>query len=294
MQYLTLPPEVNSARMFVGAGSGPLLTTAAAWDGLAAEARLATQGWESVILSMTVKAWQGQASASMLAAATPYLGWLNVAAAGAERAARSARDAVSAFEAALTGTVRPLAVAANCVRTVSLAGSNFFGQDFPAIAATEAEYEQMWAQNVVAISGYHADVSSAAAGLVPRHNVVANLKATWLNVAKLNFGIGNIGHGNIGSGNTGDCNSGSGNTGNANLGNGNQGSYNMGSGNSGITGAAGYGNLGLFNLGGHGNSGLANSGPANGFANSGIWNLGEFNSGGFNIGKRLSGFWHRS
>lgn len=37
MSFLVLPPEVNSALMFAGAGSGPTLAAAAAWDGLAAE-----------------------------------------------------------------------------------------------------------------------------------------------------------------------------------------------------------------------------------------------------------------
>lgn len=39
MSFLVLPPEVNSALMFAGAGSGPTLAAAAAWDGLAAEVR---------------------------------------------------------------------------------------------------------------------------------------------------------------------------------------------------------------------------------------------------------------
>ncbi|WP_416143388.1 PPE domain-containing protein [Mycobacterium tuberculosis] len=38
MNFSVLPPEINSGRMFFGAGSGPMLAAAAAWDGLAAEA----------------------------------------------------------------------------------------------------------------------------------------------------------------------------------------------------------------------------------------------------------------
>ena len=37
MDFLALPPEINSALMYAGAGSGPLFVAAAAWDGLAAE-----------------------------------------------------------------------------------------------------------------------------------------------------------------------------------------------------------------------------------------------------------------
>ena len=37
MDFAFLPPEINSGRMYVGPGSGPLLAAAAAWDGIATE-----------------------------------------------------------------------------------------------------------------------------------------------------------------------------------------------------------------------------------------------------------------
>ena len=37
MDFGSLPPEINSARMYAGPGSGPMLAAASAWDGLAAE-----------------------------------------------------------------------------------------------------------------------------------------------------------------------------------------------------------------------------------------------------------------
>ncbi|WP_016721319.1 PPE domain-containing protein, partial [Mycobacterium tuberculosis] len=37
MNFAVLPPEVNSARIFAGAGLGPMLAAASAWDGLAEE-----------------------------------------------------------------------------------------------------------------------------------------------------------------------------------------------------------------------------------------------------------------
>ncbi|OOK78567.1 PPE family protein [Mycobacterium kansasii] len=33
MNFVILPPEINSARVYLGAGSGPMLAAAAAWDG---------------------------------------------------------------------------------------------------------------------------------------------------------------------------------------------------------------------------------------------------------------------
>jgi PPE-repeat protein len=63
--------------------------------------------------------------------------------------------------------VHPLQVAANRNGLVQLVMSNLFGQNAPAIAAVEADYERMWAQDVAAMAGYHAGASAAAAQLAP-------------------------------------------------------------------------------------------------------------------------------
>lgn len=44
-----LPPEINSARMFAGAGSGPLFAAASAWEGLAADLWASASSFESVL-----------------------------------------------------------------------------------------------------------------------------------------------------------------------------------------------------------------------------------------------------
>lgn len=49
---------------------------------------------------------------------------------------------------------------------ISLAHSNIFGQNTPAIAASEADYSEMWAQDIVAMDGY-AGTSAAASELTP-------------------------------------------------------------------------------------------------------------------------------
>ena len=167
MNFSVLPPEVNSARMFSGAGSAPMLTAAAAWDGLASELGSAASSFSSVTSGLTDQAWQGPASAAMTAAAAPYTGWLSAAAAQATGAAGQARTVAGAFEAALAATVHPLQVAANRNGLAQLVMWNLFGQNAPAIAAAEAEYEQMWAQDVAAMAGYHAGASAAAAQLAP-------------------------------------------------------------------------------------------------------------------------------
>ncbi len=167
MNFSVLPPEVNSARMFSGAGSAPMLAAAAAWNGLADELSSAASSFSAVTSGLASHAWQGPASQAMAAAAAPYAGWLDAAAARATGAAGQAQAVVGAFEAAQAATIHPLAVAANRNGLVELVLSNFFGQNWPAIAAAEADYEAMWAQDVAAMAGYHAGASAAAAQLSP-------------------------------------------------------------------------------------------------------------------------------
>lgn len=48
MNYSVLPPEINSLRMFTGAGSAPMLAASVAWDRLAAELAVAASSFGSV------------------------------------------------------------------------------------------------------------------------------------------------------------------------------------------------------------------------------------------------------
>jgi PPE-repeat protein len=166
MDFGVLPPEINSARMYSGPGSGPLLVAATGWDGLAAELSLAAASYGAVISRMTALSWHGPASASMAAAAAPYVDWINTAAAQAEQTATQARAAAGANEAAFAATVPPPVIAANRSQLLSLIATNILGQNTPAIAATEAQYAEMWAQDATAMYGY-AGLSAAAATLSP-------------------------------------------------------------------------------------------------------------------------------
>ncbi|MGB9221784.1 PPE family protein [Mycobacterium sp.] len=162
-----LPPEINSALIFGGAGSGPLFATAEAWAGLASELGASAASFDSVIAALTGGPWAGPASVSMAAAATPYVGWLSGAAAQAQLASSQAVAAATAFETALTSTVHPAAVDTNRLSLTSLIATNFLGQNTPAIAATEFDYVEMWAQDVAAMLGYHAGATSVATTLTP-------------------------------------------------------------------------------------------------------------------------------
>jgi PPE-repeat protein len=154
MDFAVLPPEVNSARMYAGAGAGPMLAAASAWDGLAADLHSAASSYQSAITSLTAGAWLGPSSATMAAAAAPYVTWMQTAAAQAEQTANQAIAAAAAYEAAFAETVPPPVIAANRSLLAALVASNIFGQNTSAIATTETQYAEMWAQDTGAMQGY--------------------------------------------------------------------------------------------------------------------------------------------
>ncbi len=154
LNFGALPPEVNSAKMYAGAGSGSLLAAAAAWNTMAAELRSAATNYDAVIKSLVSEGWLGPSSAKMAAAITPYLEWLETTATQAQQAGASANAAAAAYEAAFAATVPPPVIAANRTLQANLVASNIFGQNTGAIAATEAQYGQMWAQDASAMTSY--------------------------------------------------------------------------------------------------------------------------------------------
>ena len=166
MDFALLPPEINSGRMYAGPGSGPMLAAAAGWDGLAADLEFAAASYQSAISNLTSGPWLGPSSASMAAAAAPYVSWISTTAIQAWQVATQAKMAAGAYEAAYAMTVPPPVIAANRSLLMALVATNFLGQNTPAIAATEARYAEMWAQDATAMYAY-AGASAAATTLTP-------------------------------------------------------------------------------------------------------------------------------
>jgi PPE-repeat protein len=166
IDFGAFPPEFNSARMYAGPGPISLIGAALAWDGLAAELHTAASCYRSVIAGLMTGRWMGPSSLTMASAFAPYMAWTAGAAARAAEAAGQARLAVEIYEAAFVMTVPPPAVAANRVQLATLMATNFFGQNSAAIAATEAQYGEMWAQDAAAMYAY-ASGSAAACDVTP-------------------------------------------------------------------------------------------------------------------------------
>jgi PPE-repeat protein len=163
--FATRPPEINSGLMYSGPGAGPMMAAAATWNNLAAELATAAASHESVISELSGE-WMGPASSAMAAAAAPYVEWMYNAAAAAEHAASQASASAAAYQTAFAMTVPPPLIAANRTQLAALVATNVLGQNTPAIAATEAQYGEMWAQDAAAMYGY-AGSSANAASLNP-------------------------------------------------------------------------------------------------------------------------------
>ncbi|MEO8814915.1 MAG: PPE family protein [Mycobacterium sp.] len=162
MDFAALPPEINSSRIYSGPGTGPILAAAAAWDQLANDMNSSAAAYRSVVAGLTTDGWQGPSAMMVSNAVAPYVAWMHSTAAQAEQTAVQAKTAAAAYQTAFTMTVPPVLVAANRTQLMSLIVGNFFGQNSPAIAATEADYDRMWAQDAGAMYSYNASATAAS------------------------------------------------------------------------------------------------------------------------------------
>ncbi len=158
------PPELNSALMYSGAGAGPLMAAASAWDELAADLETTATSYQSVIQQLTGGPWLGPSSARMASSTAPYIAWLQASSIQAAQTSAQARLAAAAYEGAFDATVPPAVIAANRALLMALIATNFLGQNTPAIAATEAHYMEMWFQDGLTMDTY-ALVSQQATAL---------------------------------------------------------------------------------------------------------------------------------
>ncbi len=162
LDFGALPPEVNSGRMYAGAGSGPMLAAAAVWEALAAELLSAATSYSATIDGLTTGPWTGPSSTTIAASVAPYVAWMTSTGTQAEEAAARAQMVAAAYQTAFAATVPPPMIEANRAQLMALVASNILGQNTPAIAATEAQYMEMWAQDATAMYVYGASATSAS------------------------------------------------------------------------------------------------------------------------------------
>ncbi|HME76341.1 MAG TPA: PPE family protein [Mycobacterium sp.] len=161
MSFMMFPPEVNSALMYSGAGSGPLMAAASAWDELAADLETTATSYQAVIQQLTGGPWLGPSATSMASSTAPFIAWLQGSSIQAAQTSAQALAAAAAYEGAFDATVPPSVIAANRALLAALVATNFLGQNTPAIAATEALYMEMWIQDGLTMDTYAAASTQA-------------------------------------------------------------------------------------------------------------------------------------
>ena len=160
MSFITLPPEITSALIHSGPGTGSLIEASDAWQRLGTELDDSVRGYAPALSTLT-EAWRGPSAAAMTQAVGPYVTWLRTTAQQCQQLSSSAQVAAAAFGSTLVSVVHPSVVTANRAQLVHLLATNAFGINLPAIAATEAQYQAMWANNSSAIFRYQAASAQA-------------------------------------------------------------------------------------------------------------------------------------
>jgi PPE-repeat protein len=165
MSFSLFPPEFNSAMMFTGAGSGPLLEASTAWSQLAADLESTATQYQTLVTNLVTGAWLGPSSVQMAAAVEPYIAWMQGAAATAAQTGVQAQAAAAAYQTAYSSMVPLPVIAENRAELAALVANNFLGQNTGAIATNEANYLDMWIQDALGMDTYQ--VNSQAASTLP-------------------------------------------------------------------------------------------------------------------------------
>jgi PPE-repeat protein len=165
MSFSLIPPEINSALMYSGAGSGPLLEAATAWDELAADLEATATQYQTAVTNLTTGTWLGPSSAHMASAAEPYIAWLQSTATEAGQTGAQAKAAAAAYQTAYSSMVPPPVISANRAELTTLVSNNFLGQNTGAIAQNEANYLDMWIQDALGMDTYNQNANLASSAL---------------------------------------------------------------------------------------------------------------------------------
>lgn len=161
-----MPPEVTSGVIYAGPGGASLQAAATAWANLSTDLQQSAVSYRNVLNGLT-DVWSGPSATAMISALVPYILWVDTTAVQAAHLGTLAQSAAEAANTVRAEVVPPPLIAANRLQLLTLIATNILGQNAPAIAANEAAYSAMWAQDATAMTTYAASSQAATSAITP-------------------------------------------------------------------------------------------------------------------------------
>jgi PPE-repeat protein len=152
-----MPPEINTSRLMVGAGSAPMLQAASGWEAFALS--LEAQADElAASLAQLSAMWTGAASERAVSAITPAITWMRTTSLQAHKRALQAAAQAASHTTALAETPPIPEIEENHITHGVLEATNFLGVNAVPIAVNEEDYfVRMWNQAAAAMDAYQAE-----------------------------------------------------------------------------------------------------------------------------------------
>lgn len=143
IEYGAMPPELNTARLQLGAGEAPMMQAAAGWEAWAIALEAQAAELSSALASLSA-AWTGTGSETGVAACMPMVMWLHTLSAQAQKRAAQATAQATSYVTAATATPQIPEIVQNHVTHGVLEATNFLGVNTVPIGFNEADYVRMW------------------------------------------------------------------------------------------------------------------------------------------------------